>query len=404
MVLPPPLHVGHPQESVLKLPWRTWVCPVRTRLGGGTVAWTWMLEAPGMQGSGSHGCRWAALWGSFPASGHSAPVNTRHGGGGCGCLADGEHGNTRCVGKLVAAGAAGEVPVESFSNCWQLVFKGLSGGPSLLLGTAGAQRVPLADVLTCCSAYQALKGHPPRDLPPLGSCWPCRWGEREAIVMAPPPSPQWLSSVVLPPWLPSSPPRAFVLWSPSSYPLGLSPHSQQQSAPWDCPQSLPPAPSHSVYQRTCLPVQGVAAAAWIVYADLTPFRPSQISCFPLQQPQMPLPCPKLLLLRGDLTSLQFLHPFWAGPVSLSPSFSLSPFILPSFVWIYMFLSGGQGYCQLSVGAPWGPLHLKMYSWCTHGERSIPHPPTPPTSHHLSISHIFLNLLLCTRGPVVDRNR
>ena len=38
--------------------------------------------------------------------------------------------------------------------------------------------------------------------------------------------------------------------------------------------------------------------------------------------------------------LQFLHPLGAGPVLLSPSFSLPPFILPIFVWIYMFLSGG----------------------------------------------------------------
>ena len=144
--------------------------------------------------------RYARVWqswvqmsgtvGLFPSLWPLCPSEHQAWGGGCGCLADGEHGNTRCVGKLVAAGAAGEVPVESFSNCWQLVFKGLSGGPSLLLGTAGAQRVPLADVLTCWSAYQALKGHPSRDLPPLGSCWPCRWGEREAIVMAPPPSPQ----------------------------------------------------------------------------------------------------------------------------------------------------------------------------------------------------------------------
>lgn len=48
----------------------------------------------------------------------------------------------------------------------------------LLLGTAGAQRAPLADVLICWSANQALKGHPPLDFPLLGSCWPLQVGRR----------------------------------------------------------------------------------------------------------------------------------------------------------------------------------------------------------------------------------
>ena len=37
---------------LLGLPWRTWVCPVRARCGGGAAAWvTGVLASPGTQGS-----------------------------------------------------------------------------------------------------------------------------------------------------------------------------------------------------------------------------------------------------------------------------------------------------------------------------------------------------------------
>ena len=36
---------------LLRLPWRTWVCPVRARYGGGAAAWfARVLAAPGTQG------------------------------------------------------------------------------------------------------------------------------------------------------------------------------------------------------------------------------------------------------------------------------------------------------------------------------------------------------------------
>ena len=142
---------------------------------------------------------------------------------------------------------------------------------------------------------------------------------------------------------------------------GLLPH-----IPWGCLptvnssphrgtalQSLPPAPSHSVYQRTCIPVQGVAAAAWIVYADLTPFRPSQISCFPLQQPQMPLPCPKLLLLCGDLT-----------PASVPPPFgSRSSLTLPLF---FPSSLHPTNFCVDLYVPFWWLGILPALSWCSVG--------------------------------------
>ena len=63
--------------------------------------------------------------------------------------------SARYAGKMVAMGVEDKVLLlESFSSLWQVA------GPSLLHGAAGAQRVPLAEVLLHCSAHQARQGHP----------------------------------------------------------------------------------------------------------------------------------------------------------------------------------------------------------------------------------------------------
>ena len=39
-----------PWSLLLRLPWRTWVCPLRARCGGGAAAWVaGVLAAPGTQ-------------------------------------------------------------------------------------------------------------------------------------------------------------------------------------------------------------------------------------------------------------------------------------------------------------------------------------------------------------------
>ena len=97
--------------------------------------------------------------------------------------------------------------------------------------------------------------------------------------------------------------RHFPPGSPPSCPLWPSPHSQQQTLPWDC-SSIPIlqllAGMHSrrlaSLPRTC------RAVARIVSVFCIPFNPSQINCCTLQQSQMLLLCPNQLCQCRDLTS------------------------------------------------------------------------------------------------------
>ena len=169
MVLSPPLHVGHPQESALRL---TQLTQWHSCLDLGDSGSTTCARAQVVMGTGE-----MALLGLFSSLCPLCPSEDQAWRW-CSRLGRGEPGSTRCAGKPAATGTADTVPVESSLSFWRLAFKGLSGWPSLLLGTAGTQRAPLADVLICWSANQALKGHPPLDFPLLGSCWPLQVGRR----------------------------------------------------------------------------------------------------------------------------------------------------------------------------------------------------------------------------------
>ena len=83
---------------------------------------------------------------------------------------------------------------------------------------------------------------------------------------------------------------------------------------------------------------------------LIPFRLPQISCFPLSLKCFSSDsdnCPGV----GSGPLLQSPHPLRAGPVLLTPVSPASSFILPSFVWVYIFFSAGQ-------------VLLSALSWCS----------------------------------------
>ena len=199
---------------LLRLPWRTWVCPSEDwvwRWCGYLDQRPWKHQVWGGAGAGD-----TALLGFFLASGNSAPVRTRYGGGSAGCIVGNlevpgvqgsrwpwaheistplrvcvflffffpslwqlypsedwvwrwpscldlkEPGCTRCIGKPAATGAGYEVLLEPFSSLWQLVFKGL---PWL--------------VLLWCLVQQALKGPHLWGLPLSAASIIC--GERERL-------------------------------------------------------------------------------------------------------------------------------------------------------------------------------------------------------------------------------
>ena len=142
-----------------------------------------------------------------------------------------------------------------------------------------------------------------------------------------------------------------ISWSrfPPSHPIRLTPRGQQRSSPWDH-STIPmaPAPSFHGHQWTSNPVQGMKAAAWLVYVVLTPFRLSQISEFTPQLLQMPPPSQWMAMDAG--ISPYFFSPLtpWCRLVPLallllSPSsLSLFSFVLLSSVWIWIFLLSSHG--------------------------------------------------------------
>ena len=80
---------------------------------------------------------------------------------------------------------------------------------------------------------------------------------------------------------------------------------------------------------------------------------------------------------GDWTPASVPHPPRAGPVLLTLLF------FPLVAFFYRVLRGSiysfpwvRFSCLLSAGVLHALLCLKVYSWCIHGERCTPHPPTP----------------------------
>ena len=162
----------------------------------------------------------------------------------------------------------------------------------------------------------------------------CR--KRDTMVMAPPLT---RDSAVSPCFhgCPAFLHRRFPPQSPPSHPLHLSLRSQQQPLPYDCstipklqlPADVPSRGPESL-SRVCTAVARI----------LIPFRLLQISCFLLSLKCFSSDsdnCPDV----GIRPLLWFPHLLRAGPVLLTLLFfPSSSFILPSFVWLYIFFSAG----------------------------------------------------------------
>ena len=257
------------------------------------------------------------------------------------CLDPKKPGCARRIGKPAATGAGYKDIkrlLEPFSSLWKLAFKGL---PWLVLLWCLVQQAfkgpSWLGSLSIAQCVRHSKGHHLWGLSPSAASI-SMWGER-GYSDGPTPC-TWLSSITLPPELPSFPPRTFFYLLPH-IPSGCLPQSIAilvlglLSSPY-------PATVHS---GRPVSLSGVhRAAVQIVCVVLTPFRPSQISCFILQQPQMPSLCLKLFLRCGGFTpaSVPPPHGFRSSPTHSLSVFSLPSFILPSFASIYVFPSGGQG--------------------------------------------------------------
>ena len=135
---------------------------------------------------------------------------------------------------------------------------------------------------------------------------------------------------------------------------------------------------------------------WLRQGCLTliPFRLPQMSCFTLSLKCFSSDsdnCPAVGI--GPL--LQFPHPPRAGPALLTlPFFPLVPSsyrVLHGSIYYFPLVRNS---CLLSAGILDALLCLKVYSWCIHGERCTPCPPTslpscsPQLSGLFSITHVF----------------
>ena len=153
--------------------------------------------------------------------------------------------------------------------------------------------------------------------------------------------------------------------------------SEKQSSPWDC-SPIPTLQLPAITRSSGLAfLSGVCrVTSQIVCVGLTLFRLSHISCFTLQQFWMlPLGPNWLPQMWGSHRCFSFptcwVHVWPCSLCSLCSSFFLPSFILLSFVWLYIFLSGGQGLLPASARAPHDLLHLIFCVPDTSMERDVP---------------------------------
>ena len=167
------------------------------------------------------------------------------------------------------------------------------------------------------------------------------YGEREAIEMATTPI---CDSAVLPyfhvclVFLH----KHFPLWIPPSGPFGLSPHSQQQILPKDCsPISMPQLPATALSKGLAsLSRVYVAATRLLVWFSfhsdchrLAVSLSSTLKCFTSVLKNCPM--------WGSDPSFICSIPSCRSSPTHSPLFHPPSFVLPSFVWFYIFFSSGQ---------------------------------------------------------------
>ena len=190
----------------------------------------------------------------------------------------------------------------------------------------------------------------------------------------------WFSRISQPPWLSGFPLRHFPPQSLPSCPLRLSPHSPQQTSPWDCfPVPMLQLPDSAHYMGLVYQFGVCRVVTNIVCVVLILFRQSQISCCTLLQAQMLPLCPNNWLNVWIWHLLQFPTSPGTVPVLFTLLFFLSLHHPNKFCVSLYSLPMVRDSCPLSAGVLWYFLHLKVCFWCTHGERCAPYPPTPPPS-------------------------
>ena len=280
------------------------------------------------------------------------------------------------------------LPGWSFSAAWssRCSEASLAGVFSIAL-CVRHQKAWLTGVLLYCFGTRHLKDHCLWDLSLLVSCQ-CCWGEKSYSEVSIPCA--WFSSITSSPWLPGFPPKAF----PTKIFSLTSPQAVSQQSTPDLPLGLlshpyAPAPSCFTFQGTCIPAQGTegcskdclcGSRSIQTVTDQLLYSPTVSNASPLSQTVTPIwgsdPCfgfPTAQVQQGQSCSPSLLF--------FSPRLSYQ--VLRGSMYSFLVIRVS---CLLSAGVLQDLLHLKMYSWCIHGERCAPRPPTPAPSWLLSAKY------------------
>ena len=266
----------------------------------------------------------------------------------CSCLAHGDPGGAKSAGTLTASATGAMALSESSPSLCQL-----------------AIRRPLWLVFLCCSVHSStwrapwwrsysfvqwvrcLKGQPLCCSAASAGKWVKRGYSDGSTLYGS------LSSIVLPPRLPGFPSQAFLSqYTPSQYtPLRPSCLSQQQILPWDCytipmlqlPATVPsrglgPCPQYGWLQQ-----EFSLWFSFCLYCHRSVASLSASNASPLSQIIAPM-------WESDPCSFSPSAKGWSSPIN-SPLSPPSFFVLLSFAWFYIFVSGGQ-------------VLLPALSWCS----------------------------------------
>ena len=226
-------------------------------------------------------------------------------------------------------------------------------------------------------------------------------GEREAMVMAPPPmhdsavSPYFHGCLAFLH-------RHFQPQPPPLHPLDLSLHSQQQPLPWDCSTIPKFQLQAAVPSRRSTSLSGVCmAAARTVWFSF------HLSC---NKSALSLSALNFSSLTQTIASMWGLDPCFSPPSAKGGSDPTNTPVFPLVSLCYRVLHGSiysfllvRHSCQLSAGVLHELLCLKVYSWCNHGERCTPHLPVPlPSCSHQFIfdqqlKWLFFHVCICAKS-------
>ena len=188
-------------------------------------------------------------------------------------------------------------------------------------------------------------------------------------------------------------------------PLDLSLHSQQQPLPWDFFTIL------KLQLPTAAPSWGPAflSQVWMTVARTVWFS-FHLGC---HRSVVSLSALSVSLLTQTIASCGDQTPASVPPPpdgrsspTTTPVFPTSSFVLLRFAWFSLYSFPLVRYsCLLSTGVLHVLLCLKVCSWCIHGERCTPHPPTPLPSCS-SFNSTFLNrpggYLGCSSSSAISR--